>query len=122
VSRLDQVTVGTDEDGDVITSCVIQPADTGPTNTKAKVTGQAALCLRVLQDCLADDGDVPPHHAHIPPQTRTFSEKAWRANCYAGMTSDDSTQTSRQKAFVRASHKLQELKLIGIWEDHVWLA
>jgi len=37
------------------------------------------------------------------------------------MTQDDTTGTSRQKAFVRASNKLQSLKLIGIYEDHVWL-
>jgi AAA domain len=121
VSVLEQVPVGTDEDGDDITSCVIRPSDIAPTTTRARVTGQAALCLRVLQDSIIEAGEVPPINSHIPPNTRTFDQKAWRAKCYVGMTTDDSTQTSRQKAFVRASNKLQEAKLIGIWGDHVWL-
>jgi AAA domain len=120
VSSLEQVTVGTDQDGDSITSCIIRPSDTTPANAKARVTGQAALCLRVLQDSIIEAGEVPPLNGHIPPQTRTFDQKKWRANCYAGMTTDDTTQTARQKAFVRASNKLQELKLIGVWGDHVW--
>jgi hypothetical protein len=121
VSALEQVTVGTDQDGDSITSCVIRPSDTAPSKAKARVTGHAALALRVLQDSVIEAGEVPPVNSHIPLNTRTISEKTWRANCYAGMTTDDTTQTARQRAFVRASNKLQELKLIGVWGDHVWL-
>jgi hypothetical protein len=121
VSVLEQVTVGTDQDGDSITSCVIRPSDTAPAKAKARVTGHAALALRVLQDTIIEAGEVPPANSHIPPNTRTISEKTWRANCYAGMTTDDTTQTARQKAFVRASNTLQEKNLIGIWGDYVWL-
>ncbi len=121
ISSLEQVTVGTDDDGDAITSCVIRPAEASSVRAKAKVTGQAALALRVLHDTIIEAGEVPPVNSHIPPNTRTIAEKTWRANCYAGMTTDDTTQTARQKAFVRASNKLQEQKLIGVWGDHVWL-
>ena len=122
VSTLEQLVVGKDEDGDEITSCVIRPADgTTSSPSRAKVTGQPALALRILQDALAFGGEIPDRNPHIPAGTRTFSQKAWRADCYAGMTQDDTTGTSRQKAFVRASNKLQSLKLIGIYEDHVWL-
>src|SRR5229473_2064545 len=121
ISSLEQVTVGTDDDGDAITSCVIRPAEASSVRAKAKVTGQAALALRVLHDTIIEAGEVPPVNSHIPPNTRTIAEKTCRANCYAGMTTDDTTQTARQKAFVRASNKLQEQKLIGVWGDHVWL-
>ncbi|EGP07532.1 hypothetical protein CSIRO_2771 [Bradyrhizobiaceae bacterium SG-6C] len=120
-SRLAVVDVGLDEDGETITSCVVEPDQSAPGATRAKVTGQAELCLRVLRDTIADVGTIPPANDHIPSGTRTISEKTWRSNCYAGMTTDDTTQTSRQRAFVRASNKLQSANLIGKWEDHVWL-
>lgn len=123
VSTLEQLIVGKDEDGDDITSCVIRPAEgCASSPTRAKVTGQPAIALQILQDALAFGGEIPDRNPHIPAGTRTISQKAWRADCYAGMTTDDTSGTSRQKAFVRASNKLQSLKLIGIYEDHVWLA
>ena len=120
-SRLKQVVVCTDEDGDAITSCVIRPADASTSKAKKKVTGPAAIALRILQDSITEEGEIPSPNTHIPPNTRTIAEKTWRANCYAGMSQDDTTRTARQKAFVRASNKLQELKLIGKYGDHVWL-
>jgi hypothetical protein len=121
VSLLEQVTVGTDEDGDAITSCVIEPSDMAASG-KAKVSGQAALALRILQDTIAESDEEPPPQVKVRTNTRTCLEKNWRANCYAGVASDDVTRTSRQKAFVRAANKLLELKLIGKWGEYVWLA
>jgi hypothetical protein len=121
VSRLEQVAVGTDDDGDAITSCVVQPAERGAAKAKKRVTGPAAIALRILQDTIADIGEVPPANSQIPPNTRTVPEKYWRANCYAGMSTDDSTQTARQKAFVRASNRLQEGNLIGKYGELIWL-
>jgi hypothetical protein len=121
VSRLEHVIVGTDDDGDAITSCVIQPAEGGAAKGKERITGPAAIALRILQDTISDTGEVPPANGHVPPNTRTIAEKTWRANCYAGMSTDDTTQTARQKAFVRASNRLQERNLIGKWGELVWL-
>jgi hypothetical protein len=122
ISRLEPATVGTDDDGEAITSCVVRPADVSNSKAKAKgAKGPAAIALRILQDSIADEGEMPHSNTHIPPNTRTISEKTWRANCYAGMSQDDSSQTARQKAFVRASNKLQEMKLIGKYGENVWL-
>ncbi|HZV07282.1 MAG TPA: AAA family ATPase [Gemmataceae bacterium] len=122
ISTLDAVTVGEDDEGDEITSCIVTPADGAHSGTKAKATGQAATALRILQDALAFGGEVPAANPNIPAGTRTISEQRWRADCYAGMFSDDLTQTSKQKAFVRAAKRLQEIHLIGKHGDHVWLA
>jgi AAA domain len=103
ISRLEPVTVGTDDDGDAITSCVIRPADAASNSkAKTKVTGPAAIALRILQDSIIEEGEVPHSNTHIPPNTRTIAEKTWRANCYAGISQDDTTRTARQKAFVEA--------------------
>lgn len=120
-SRLEQVVVGHDDDGDEITSCVVWPADTVGKG-KAKVTGQPALALDVLREVILDTGAFPPATSQIPQNTRTCSEQSWRAACYAKMFTNDLSQTSKQKAFVRASQALQARQLIGKHGDHVWLA
>lgn len=123
VSTLEQVTVGTDDDGDAITSCIIRAADVAAgTKGKERITGPAAIAFKLLQGLIIEAGEVPPANSHIPPNTRTIAEKTWRAKCYAGMSQDDTTQTARQKAFVRASNKLQERHLIGKCGDLVWIA
>jgi hypothetical protein len=119
VSSLEQVTVGTDDDGDAITSCIIRNTEKAAAKDKEKVTGPASIALRILHDTLADAGETPHPNTHIPPNTRTIREEIWRANCYAGMSQDDTTPAARQKAFVRASNRLQEKQLIGKWGELV---
>jgi KaiC/GvpD/RAD55 family RecA-like ATPase len=121
VSSLEQVRVGTDDDGDAITSCVIQPSELSSIKAKVKLTDQASLVLRALQEMVVEAGVVPPVNSHVPPNTRTISGKAWRENCYARMSNDDTTTGARQKAFVRASSKLLKLNFVGKWGDFVWL-
>jgi AAA domain len=121
VSFLEQITVGTDDDGEFITSLIVRPSDM-VASTKGKITGQAALALNILRDTIAESNEEPPADVKTRTRARTCLERNWRTNCYAGMASDDATRTSRQKAFVRAANKLLELKLIGKWGDHVWLA
>lgn len=120
VSSLEQITVGTDDDGDAITSCIIRNTEKTAAKDKEKVTGPASIALRILHDTLADGGVVPPSNGHIPPNTKTVREEIWRTNCYAGMSTDQSTPSARQKSFVRASNKLQEKQLIGKYNDLVW--
>jgi hypothetical protein len=123
VSSLEQIAVGTDDDGDTITSCIIRPTHaTASSKTKDKITGSAALALRLLEVLITEAGEVPPADNHIPPNTRTISENTWRASCYAEMSQGGTPRTARQKAFVRASNKLREHHLIGKWGDLVWLA
>lgn len=116
-SSLEDAIVGTDSDGDAITSCTVWPADARP--SKAKVTGQTALALSILYDTVAEEGEIVVG-AQIPPNTRTCRESSWRANCYAKMFQIDSDQTTKQKGFVRATRTLQERKRIGKYGDRVW--
>ncbi|WP_176722008.1 AAA family ATPase [Bradyrhizobium sp. LMTR 3] len=120
-SALEQVTVGTDEDGDPVISCVIRSSEMAA-SSRAKVSGQAALALRVLQDTIADNYEEPPPAVSALAKTRTCREELWRANFYKKTASEGGSQTSQQKAFVRAANKLLELKLIEKWGNSVWLA
>ena len=57
--------VGTDDDGDPITSCIIRPSEPSVIKTKTKVTGFAGQVLRALCEMIAKDGVVPPTNSQI---------------------------------------------------------
>ena len=118
VSRLEVVNLGPDDEGDPMSSCVIVPATAvakGP-----KLSGPAKLALDQLQELIAAEGKVPAGTNHIPVATRVCSTELWRAYFYKAHPADK--QDTKKKAFVRAAEKLQELKIIGLWGDNVWLA
>ena len=87
-SLLEQVVVGTDPDGDDITTCLVIAGEThSTTRTKAKVKGANAVALQILQNAIEAEGEVPAASNHIPPDTRTISVEAWRRYAYAGTIS-----------------------------------
>ena len=120
VSLLEQTTVGTDDDGDPITSCVIRPVELSATKARPPVTGRAAIALRVLHDAIAEAGETPRASDPIPPNVKSVSADLWRSKFYAAM--EKASPSARQKAFVRAAQKLDELNLVGKFGDQIWLA
>ena len=120
VSRLEQIEVGEDEDGEPITSCVVVPADLELTRTDIKVPPSAKLALETLNEAIAESGEVVSGGS-IPQRTRTIPLVRWREVCEAKMIADSEKPDSKYKAFIRASKKLQDVKIIGIWNDRVWL-
>ena len=121
LSRLERIDLGSDDDGDPITSCVIVPVEgKQPSEVQRKISGAAKIALDVLVDTLADTGEKAMASNHIPAGVMTCSVDLWRRNCYAGTIAK--TDDAKRQAFHRASAKLQERKIIGVWQDHVWLA
>lgn len=119
VSRLKLVSLGVDEDGDEMTSCVIEPvllAEDGP-----QVSKQTARALQILRDCLASQGELPLSVENVPIGTRTISKNQWRDACYEKMFVKHATQTAKQKAFVRAVDALIDKKIISKQGDVVWV-
>jgi hypothetical protein len=115
--KLERVELGADDDGDPKTTCLIVPAELA--KKERPLPDTAKLALEQLQELIADTGEVPPTSNRIPPNVRVCSAIAWREsfyNVYAGKPD------TKQKAFVRATLKLQEARLIGIWSDKAWLA
>jgi AAA domain len=118
-SKLERVELGTDDDGDLITSCVIAPSEM--TGRKGpKLTGSAKLAFDQLQELIAEVGEVPPASNHIPSGVRVCSATLWRENFYKAHP--DGKPNAKQKAFVRAVFRLQELHVVGLWSDKVWLS
>src|SRR5262249_40585497 len=80
-SRLEVVEVGTDTDGDVITSCIIAPVEgTTPTRKAAvsRLTKGAKIALEALHYAIGECGEVPPASNHIPGKEKTVSVDQWR--------------------------------------------
>ena len=90
VSRLEVVEVGTDEDGEPITSCTVEPADGGGAPTAArrvKLPDSAKIALGQLQKLVSEHGEPSSASNHIPSDASVVPVELWRNYCeLAGMT------------------------------------
>lgn len=124
VSRLEQVDLGTDADGEPINSCVIVPVDEScieQQTRERKVKGAKRVVLDLLRTAIDEAGSVPPASNHIPPNTRTISVETWRTYAYQGTITESDKPDTRQKAFVRAVKELQAANLVGVWGEYAWI-
>lgn len=125
VSRLETVIVGRDEDGEDITSCVIEPLDdTAPQRTSKPKTVRLAAGAKVAADTLRNtiqrNGRQAPASNYIPPDKLVASLDLWRRLHYEALGSDMAPNAKRQD-FYRARSQLQAAAQIGIHGDWVWL-
>jgi hypothetical protein len=122
VSRLEQVEVGQDPDGDPITSCVVVPVD-GPAPTPDKPKGlpkAAKTALRALREATDEVGEVPPASNHIPAAMRVVTFDQWRDYAYRlGISTGE--ERARRLAFQRATEQLIGDGRVGVWDEQAWL-
>jgi hypothetical protein len=126
VSTLAVVEVGTDEDGDAITSCVIRPggAKSEPAQKK-RLSPNTAIALDLLRRAIDDAGEQPPASNHIPTSVKlAVRMNLWRTYYLSGsgqMADKNATEESRERTFRRAVENLKGNNLIGIWDELVWI-
>ena len=80
-SRLEVVEVGTDDDGDPITSCVIVPVEGLAPSRKdkaVKLTKGAKIAIDALHEAVGDCGAIPPASNHIPGGVKCVTIDQWR--------------------------------------------
>ena len=77
--RLESVSVGTDTDGDEITSCVVVEAEAGATTRSARLTPKQRRALDALNNLIADGGQAAPDETHYPAGARVVPVETWRA-------------------------------------------
>ncbi len=118
-SRLQVVDVGTDSDGEPITSCVVQAAD-GETVMAPAPSGQARIALDLLKKAVNQAGEIPPANNHIPGTKKVVPLTLWRGYCKSGGLAAGDNEEAFKKAFQRARVKLQNAGFISIWDDKVW--
>jgi hypothetical protein len=120
VSRLENVEVGIDEDGDPITSCVVMASETY-SKAMVKVTGATKIAYDMLCAAIADLPEEAPASARAPSGGRTTRLETWRRYCEAKLVPESDKPDTKRKAFVRACRRLQTTGIVDVWEDYVWL-
>jgi len=121
LSRLEVVEVGQDDDRETITSCVVVAAEGDAIPGAARVTGQPRLALEALRTLMDAEGQPSPGGPRFDGAHRTIPLVRWRQECLPALLPETDKPDSRRTAFVRAFKKLQNLGLIGFWDDLVWL-
>lgn len=115
---LRQVELGRDQDGDPVTSCLVEPVETARAG-HAEVTGSARVALDLLDKVLAEAGEIhrKPHY----PSGRGVALDRWRDACLeAGSLSASDNRETQLKAFRRAREGLEVSRLIVVRDELVW--
>jgi len=121
-SRLEVVDVGTDEDGDPITSCVVVPVDDDvaarPTPIR-KLSDRHKLALEALNEAVLALGAPPPAIFDLPAATRAVSLEQWREEMFRRGVLDRDAGNPREE-FRRVRQALAARQLIGERDGLVW--
>ena len=125
ISRLNQVSVGTDTDGDDMTTCVIEPADnTVATMEKPdrmrRAPKAAKIAFDALREAIGDLGTVATPSDHVPAGVRVTTIDRWRDYAYRRGISTGEAR-AQQKAFKAATEYLIAEKRVGVWNDDAWI-
>jgi len=121
-SALQVVTVGTDDDGEPITSCVIVPVDSAAVRiASSKLSDRQRLALTALSNCTNDRGRAPPPDFGLPAGLRVVQVSEWREEMFRSGALDKESKNPRSD-FRRVKHSLQASHLIGERDDLVWAA
>lgn len=123
ISRLERVELGTDADGDPITSLVVLPLD-GPIERRTvtrKLSPRQKLALAALDECAANCGSPAPASFELPARTVVVEITAWREELYRNGVLDRDAKNPREE-FKRVRQQLQARNLIGIHDEVVWKA
>ena len=124
-SRLEQVEIGIDEDGEAITSCVVVESDAKKakaTRRGTKLSKGAQIALRALQAAIEAGGDTAPPSNHIPQNVRVVSLGLWRDYAYASGISGSDDPDAKRMAFKRGAEHLFAESIVGTWQETCWLA
>lgn len=123
-SKLKVVDAGYNQDGDLITSCVITAVDEKDLPVrpkKIKLTPAATIARRALSEAILKEGQDPPSTAPAPLGSKGVDIKVWREQAYRRGISAGETERAKQLAFKRASDQLVAFHQVGVWEDFVWM-
>jgi KaiC/GvpD/RAD55 family RecA-like ATPase len=120
-SRLEKTEIGSDEDGDIVTTCIVVPSDEKPEPIGPILSAGMRLALKALDKALLSAG-LQRAIPGMPDHVQSVPTDLWRATFYqmSLLEAPEGNQAARQKAFRRASTDLQARELVGCACEHVW--
>jgi RecA-family ATPase len=123
---LKPVILGTNQVGQIITSCIVMPSDIEPSPkaAKPKRSSKTQIAFDALVKAIDSAGTTPPPSNHLPLSARGVSIELWRDYYYAMVpAADEKEKAMRKSAFWRARGALQgETPPIAvIWNEYAWI-
>ncbi|WP_299363109.1 helicase RepA family protein [uncultured Paracoccus sp.] len=117
--RLKSVFLGIDDDGDPVSSAVVEPADPVSRKAKAKLTGTDKIGMHALSDALAQHGEVRTGDM-FPRYRQCVPIERWHEFCDRHSLSNGEGDSSKRTAFHKLKKRLQDKNLIRIVDGFVW--
>jgi hypothetical protein len=133
-SRLKVLELAFDDNGDMITSCIIEPAEPDPTpsaqpspthpgKAKPKLSDKDQIALNTLERAIIAHGKVAPGHNYIPAAAKVVNVDLWRRFYFQGTSHDDDlSKDARRKAWLRSRHSLVAKRVVTIIDEMVWIS
>jgi len=120
---LEIINLGEDDDGDPITTCVVDPTLTvEKAKPPLKLSGAAMVTLRSLQEAIADHGEIMPGTSSIPAGARATTIERWRTQFILRYGEDGAKdQPAIKKAFQRGREALFKAQAVGISNPYAWI-
>jgi hypothetical protein len=112
------VFLGADEDGDPVTSAVVEPTE-APAKRSPRLKGQALIAMQAFGDALAAHGAIK-HGNDFPPSRQCVSLDHWREACERHHLTDGGSDSAARQAFGRAWKALQEKQIIRVIDGFAW--
>jgi AAA domain len=123
VSRLVQRDIAFDQDGDAITSCVVDAVEGACPARKGRSPPRSAqAALRALQTAIDEVGERAPVSNTIPSSVRVVPNDTWRRYCYQSGISDSDEPEARKKAFSRAHKLLVDGNHVQAHNEYRWIS
>ena len=123
--ELEPVTIGHDQDGDPITTCIVRHRDDVAGERRDRITPAERMALDTLREAIKVHGTFPPSEIFrrndMTGGQRVVECENWRDIYYRRRTSPDETPEARKKAFQRARDKLQMSRRIQADAGYYWL-
>jgi AAA domain/Toprim-like len=121
-SKLKKVELGTDDDGDMITSCVVEAAEgLAARATKAvQLPAGATKALRALHEILDDAGIIAPADAHTRHGQKVVTIEAWKEHSFKRGLCAEGDRKLKWITFKRAFERLTVAGKVAVWGDFVW--
>lgn len=116
--QLQQVEVGTDEDGEPITSCALTPCEVAP--KVKKLSGQKRRALDILYNCIIDKGQTRLIRKDMP-QVLCVALSEYRDYLIRERLSSSDKPDSVSKAITRAIDELNNSGITCSFGDHIWI-
>lgn len=119
------VNLGEDEDGDPITTCIVEPIGVPAARPKMReLSGVAKVALRALQEAISDHGRAMPETSTIPRGVKAVELDRWRDQFtlrYGTEGRHKRDADAVRKAFQRGREALLKVSALEISDPYVWL-